>query len=125
MVGFDYESIRDSVVKPKIIEFGKDAILTQPGTPTGPDYDPTPGTPIVTPVKVLELSPPGSQSSVGAEPGSLIRFDDRRFMMSTEGDPAPDLNGTLTVSGKILQVVSLDPNQPGPIKLFWRVRCRK
>ncbi len=125
MAAFDYPGIRDSVVIPQLANFGKAATLTQPGPTTGPDFDPIPGTPVVIPVTVLELSPPGSQSSVGAVPGTVIRFDDRRFMMSTDGDPVADLNGTLTVGGKILQVVSLDPNQPGSTILFWRVRCRK
>ena len=125
MASFDYESIRDSVVIPQIANFGKLATLTQPGPTTGPDYDPIPGTPVIIPVTVLELGPPGSQSSVGAEPGTLVRFDDRRFMMSTDGDPDPDLTGTLTINGKILQVVSLDPNQPGSTIMFWRLRCRK
>ena len=125
MAAFDYESIRDSVVIPQIANFGKAATLTQPGPTTGPDFDPTPGTPVVIPVTVLELSPPGSQMSIGSEPGSLVRFDDRRFMMSTDGDPDPNLNGTLTIAGKELQIVSLDPNQPGSTIIFWRIRCRK
>ena len=122
---FDYVSIRDDTVIPQIANFGKDATLTQPGPTTGPDYDPTPGTPGVFHVKVLEQSPPGSSMSQENLAGTLMRFDDRRFMMSTKNNPTPDLNGTLAIGAETLQVVSLDPFQPGPVIVFWRVRCRK
>lgn len=125
MATFDYDSIRDDVVIVQLRNFGKAATLTQPGPTTGPEYDPTPGTPIETAVTVLELGPPGSQDTIGNEPHSLVRADDRRFMMSPEGDPVPDLNGTLTIGGKILQIVSMTANQPGSTVMFWRVRCRK
>ena len=133
MAGFDYDSIRDSVVIPQIAKFGKEAVLTQPGTPTGPDYDPTPGTPTEYTVKVLETGPPGSGFTIMNQPGGLVREVDRWFMMSVEPDPVegipdPDLNGVLTVpkvAGVDIQVISLDPIQPGPVILFWRVRCKK
>jgi hypothetical protein len=125
MTSFDYDSIRDSVVIPQIAHFGKSATLTQPGVPTGPDYDPTPGTPTVYPITVLETGPPGSGFTIMNEGGSLVRTDDRWFMMSVDGDPAPGLNGVLTLSGVDIQVISLNPVQPGPVIMFWRVRCKK
>jgi hypothetical protein len=125
MAGFDYESIRDSVVIPKIAEFGKSAVLTQPGPTTGDDWDPVQGTPVTYNVKVLELGPPGSNMSAEYAPDSMLRYDDRRFLMSTDNDPAPDLNGVLSVGGEDLQIVGLVANQSGPVVMFWRVRCRK
>jgi hypothetical protein len=125
MTGFDYEAIRDSVVIPQIANFGKPATLTQPGIPTGPEYDPTPGTPVVYPITVLETGPPGSGFTIMNESGSLVRSDDRWFMMSVDGDPAPNLNGVLTINSVDLQVISLNPVQPGSTIMFWRVRCKK
>jgi hypothetical protein len=125
MPGFDYDTIRDSVVIPQIANFGKSATLTQPGIPTGPEWDPTPGTPVVYPITVLETGPPGSGFTIMYEPGSVVRIDDRWFMMSVDGDPDPDLNGVLTIDGVDLQVLSLNPVQPGPVIMFWRVRCKK
>jgi hypothetical protein len=117
---FDYEKIRDTVAEPQIAAFGRDATLTQPGTPTGPDYDPTPGTPIVFPVKVVT-----KRFSMYEKQGALVQENDVRFLMSTDGDPAPDLKGTLTVGSDILQVVDLEALSPGSVSVLWYVHCRK
>ena len=121
MATFDYEEIRDEIVEPALDEFGyTDATLTQPGPTTGPDYDPTPGTPTVYPVSVLNVGFSFSESSSG-----LVREDDLKFMMSTKDDPDPDLKGTLTVDAVTYQVVKITPKSPGPTVLFWYVHCRK
>ena len=125
MALFDYEEIRDSVVIPSVAEFGKDAVLTQPGPTTGPDYDPVQGVPVDYPVKVLELGPPGSSMATMNQPGTNLRHDDLRFMMSTDGDPQPTLEGTLTVDGSVLQIVGLVANRTGPTTMFWKVRCAR
>ena len=117
---FDYASLRDNTVEPLITQFGKAATLTQPGTPTGPEYDPTPGTPIEYAATVLEKN-----FTLHDKSGGLVQEDDRKFIMSTSGDPAPSLKGTLTIGGTTLQVVSLEPLQPGAIVMLWRVHCRK
>lgn len=117
---FDYQAIRDSIVEPQLVEFGKTATLTQPGVPSGPAYDPTPGTPTVYPVQVLEID-----FSQADRAGSLVQEDDIKFMLSTAGNPLPDLKGTLTIGSNIWQVTKLQPKTPGPVILFWYAYCRK
>jgi len=120
MATFDYEDIRDNIVEPALAEFGKAATLTQPGVPTGPDYDPIPGTPVVYSVTVMDKS-----FSFAESLGGLVREDDRKFMMSTVGDPDPDLKGTMTIGSTTYQVVSITPKSPGATVMFWYVHCRK
>lgn len=117
---FDYTSLRDDVVEPLLEEFGRAATLTQPGTSTGDEWDPTPGTPTEYAVTVLKTS-----FTVQERAGTLVQEDDRIYMMSTEDDPDPDLNGTLTIGSDTLQVVRISPKQPGTIIMFYRVHCRK
>jgi hypothetical protein len=117
---FDYASIRDSVVIPQLEAFGVAAVLTQPGIPTGPDYDPTPGVPVVYPSTVLQTS-----FTMKDKAGTVVEENDAKYILSPEGDPDPDLQGTLTVGGITLQVISLKPLQPGPTVMFWYVHCRK
>ena len=117
---FDYESIRDNVVEPQIANFGRDATLTQPGTPTGDEWDPTPGTPVAYAVKILK-----TRLSFSDRSGTLVREDDLKFIMSTSSDPAPDLNGTLTIDSTVYQVYKIEPLKPGAIVILWYVYCRK
>lgn len=117
---FDYADLRDNVVKPQIEKFGQSATLTQPGTPTGPEWDPVPGTPTAYSVKVLKIG-----FTVADRSRTLVREDDLKFMMSTEGDPLPDLKGTLTVGANVYQVYKMEPVGPGAIVLFWNIYCRK
>ena len=119
-MGFDYENIRDTVAIPQIAAFGRNATLTQPGVPTGPDYDPTPGTPTVLAVKVVT-----KRFSAYEKQGTLVQENDVRFIMSTDGDPDPTLKGTLTIDGEVFQVVDLDPLSPGSVVVLWYIHCRK
>jgi len=117
---FDYGAIRDSVVVPQLANFGEDATLIQPGVPTGPEYDPTPGTPTPYAVKVLTTA-----FSVADRAGSLVQENDQKYLMSTEGNPLPDLKGTITIGGEVLQVIKLETKRYGGTVLFWYVYCRK
>lgn len=117
---FDYESIRDNVVEPQLANFGKEALLTQPGTPTGDEWDPTPGTPVEYPSRVLEVD-----FTVTDRTGTLVKEKDIKFMLSTANSPSPDLGGTLLVGDDTFQVISLKPKRPGSTLLFWYVHCRK
>jgi len=117
---FDYTSLRDGTVEPLIAQFGKAATLTQPGVATGPEYDPTPGTPTVYAVTVVE-----TRFSMADKAGTLVQEDDRMFLMSTANDPVTDLKGALTLGGDTLQVINLEPLKPGLVVMLWRVHCRK
>ena len=117
---FDYEAIRDDVVEVQLTEFGRAATLTQPGTPTGDEWDPTPGVPTAYAATVLSVSFTRADRA-----GTLVEENDQKFMLSTAGDPLPDLKGTLTVGAVVYQVIKLEPKSPGATVLFWYVHCRK
>ena len=120
MTTFDYEGLRDDVVEGVLTEFGLPATLTQPGASTGDAWDPTPGTPTTYAVTVLN-----KQWTAADRSGGLVREDDRKFMLSTTGNPVPGLNGTLTVGSDVLQVIAMTPVGPGATVLFWNMHCRK
>lgn len=116
---FNYDNIRD-IVKKQVAAFGQSATLRQPGAATGPDYDPTPGTPTDYAVKVVT-----SRFTIAERAGSLVQEDDLVFLMSTEGDPDPNLKGTLMIGSTTYQVFKLNPISPGATIVGWRVYCRK
>lgn len=119
-MSFDFTDLRDGTVEPLLEEFGKSATLTQPGVASGDEWDPVPGVPTDYAVTVLETS-----FSLQDKTSTLVQEDDRKFLMSTDGDPVPSLKGILVIGGTTLQVVNLEPIQPGPVVMAWRVHCRK
>lgn len=119
-MAFDYESLKLEMVEPLIAEFGKTVTLTQPGTTTGPDYDPTPGVPVENTVTVVEVKI--KQEHID---GTLIQQGDRMFLVSTQNAPDPSLDDTMTVDGVLLQVIAINPLKPGPVTMLWKVQCRK
>lgn len=119
-MSFDYTDLRDNDIEPLLAEFGKPATLRQPGTPTGDEWDPTPGAPTDYAVTVLE-----GRFSAQEKAGGLVQEDDRKFIMSTAGDPDPSLKGVLIIGGVTLQVVNMEPVQPGSVALLHRLHCRK
>jgi hypothetical protein len=120
MTAYNYAKLRDNTVEPMLTRFGKAATLTQPGTSTGDEWDPTPGTPTEYAVTVVETSFTSQEKA-----GGLVREDDRKFIMSTAGDPDPSLNGTLTVGSTTLQIVNVTPLQPGAVVMMYTLHCRK
>lgn len=117
---FNYAGLRDRVVEPKIANFGRAATLKQPGAAAGDAWNPTNGTPTEYAVQVLS-----TKFTYTERQGSLVEENDQMFLMSTDNDPDPGLNGVLVVGSTTYQVIKLTPLSPGAVTLLWRVHCRK
>lgn len=98
-------------------EVGFTATLTRPGTPTGPEYNPTPGTPQTFTVTLMQ-----DTISLGMIDGSVVRAGDKLVMMAAEG-VVPTTADTITL-GSVMQVVRVEPFAPGGEDLFYEVLLR-
>lgn len=119
-MAFDYAAIRNGSVIPLLARYGKAAILTQPGTPSGPVWDPVPGAATDNPVTIIE-----TKINIKDRDGTLIQENDRMFLLSPDGAPDPAMNNTMTIDGEILRVINFQPIKPGNTLLLWRLQCRK
>jgi hypothetical protein len=126
MAGFDYANLRDNTAEPLLARFGKQATLTKPGTPTGDEWNPTPGTPTEYTVIVMETQ--FSRAAIWAistRAGTQIEQGDRLYLMSTSAGVEPAREDTLAVDGDVFQIINVDPLKPGPVTLLSRVHVRK
>ena len=83
MPPFDYAEAR-AVATELIAEFGAPAVLRKAGAPTGPAYDPTPGTPTFHQITVVDL-----EQRLKDREGSLIGETTRTLYIAAEGvEPA-------------------------------------
>jgi hypothetical protein len=135
----DYASLRDSLVIPKLKEFGKSVTIRRPGSATGwtKAYDPIEGryywTLVAPPHSVVYADPatsPLDYAGYGVETayeqteidGTVIKAGDRRFKVASI--PEPSTSDKLVVSSTVLNIVSIIPVQPGDVTLLWVIQCR-
>lgn len=99
-------------------EVGFTATLTRPGAPTGPSYDPTPGTPTTHALRVMQDS-----LGLGLIDGTTIRAGDLRLMCAAEGI-RPTTADRVTVAGVSYAIVRCEPYAPGGVDLFYELLLR-
>jgi hypothetical protein len=127
-MAINYAGIRDNVAERLIRENGRTATLIAPGMATGPAWNPVPGEPVQTPVRIVELSMGGQVRFIESlKPNTLIQQGDKIVMVSTETRGVPEVGHTLqdSLDSKIYQIVAVSPQAPGPITMFWKVVIRK
>lgn len=104
MALFDYAAAAQTAIE-LIRDFGQEATLIKPGTATGPEYDPTPGTPVEIPIRLVDL-----ERLQGDRTGDTLEFvGTRTVYISTE-----QLNGEFTVDQK--DRILIGTGQPCEIK---------
>tara|TARA_Y100001951_G_C11185071_1_gene208181 strand:- start:310 stop:666 length:357 start_codon:yes stop_codon:yes gene_type:complete len=86
-----------------------------PGTPTGPEWDPTPGTPTSYAVNATVR---GVQQKYIAD--GYINASDLQAMVSVF-DVEPTTSGTLTVDGREHQIIQVDAIPAAGTVVAWRV----
>lgn len=101
-----------------LAEVGFTATLTRPGTPTGPSYDPTPGTPSTHDLRVMQDS-----LGLGMIDGTTIRAGDLRLMCAAEGI-RPTTADRVTVQGVSYAVALCEPFAPGGVDLYYDLLLR-
>ena len=135
----DYTTLRDSLVRPKIEEYGKHASLRRPGstagwtkawvpaegrwswytasTPSPIGYVDPAGTPVDVAGHVIETK--YAQEEID---GTTVQAGDRLF--KTSDLPSPTTADKLVVASVPLTVVSVKAVQPGSTTLLWELQCR-
>lgn len=101
-----------------LAEVGFTATLSRPGTPTGPEYDPTPGVPTMHTVKVMQ-----DTIRLGLIDGAAVRAGDKLLIVASEG-VTPTPADRITLGGVSMAVVRVEPLAPGGVDLLYEVLLR-
>lgn len=94
--------------------------LVSPGTPTGPAWNPTPGTPVSRPIK-------GTLRGVSAQyiDGSIVLATDLQCTAPAfEDNHEPSLSDTLSNGAQVLQVVKVERVPAAGLVVAWRLFVR-
>jgi len=97
-------------------EFGQGAVrYIEPGAPSGPDYDPTPGAPTL---YDLDATVRGVQAQY--VDGQYITSSDLQVTMSVFG-AIPNTDGRIEIDGREHQVIRVDPKPAAGTTVVWLV----
>ena len=105
-------------VRAALDDVGFVATLTRPGTPTGPEYDPTPGTPTTHSLRVMQ-----ERIGLGLIDGAAVRAGDLRLMCTADGI-RPTTADRVTVGAVDYAVVRCEPFAPGGVDLYYDLLLR-
>lgn len=116
---FGYAELRADAEE-MIAEAGQDGVIRKPGVATGDPWNPTFGPPTDIPCKLVEW-----EYTAFEVDGTLIRADDRKLLVSTEGvTEALAQADQIVVGGKALAIISVKPLSPGGVVLLWQIQAR-
>lgn len=120
-MGFDYIGMRDTVAEPLIARFGDVGYFSLPGETIGEDYESDLNNDSECRVAYVRTQFKKSENS-----GTLVEKNDVMFLVSTEGvNFDPELADRFTADCVEYQIVRIDPLQPGPVVMLWKVHARK
>jgi hypothetical protein len=88
------------------------------GAPTGPAWNPTPGPPVS---YTLDATVQGVEADY--VDGSLILATDKQVTCAVFG-AEPSLAGTITIDGKVCQIVRVDKVPGAGVTIAWRIFVR-
>ena len=104
-----------------IAEAGFAAAIVRKGAPTGPEYNPTPGTPAEHACTVVQSSYRQHERD-----GTLIQAHDLKFLVSTDGlDIVPTPEDELKVGGETYQIIDVAPLAPGGVTIMYTMQVRR
>lgn len=119
MVAFDYAKMRTTAER-LIARFGRSAELRR-AKAHGPAYDPTIGPDDYCPVTVVL-----GEYAVKEIDGTLIKAEDRKVTMSTEGVTiTPETSDRLLIGSTLYDIVTIKPLEPGGTVLLWKMQVRR
>jgi hypothetical protein len=120
-MAFDYVNIRENTVNPLFQKFGKAAQLSVNVPATGDPWDSQIDGEELHDVTVIQTTFEKEDNN-----GTLVQETDVLFLVSTEGVTVdPSLADRLIANGVTYQVVRIDPLQPGPTTMLWKLHGRK
>ena len=93
-------------------------VYTITGAPTGPAWNPTPGTPVS---YTMDATVQGVEADYAD--GSLILATDKQVTCAVFG-AEPSLAGTITIDGKVCQIVRVDKVPGAGAVIAWRIFVR-
>ena len=100
-------------------KFGQGQVVyTITGAPTGPAWNPTPGAPVS---YTLDATVQGVEADY--VDGSLILATDKQVTCAVFG-AEPSLAGTITIDGKVCQIVRVDKVPGAGTVIAWRIFVR-
>ncbi len=100
-------------------EVGTPATLIQPGASTGPEYDPTPGTPVETTGTAVISKFRRSEID-----GTLIQTGDLKILLTAQGMPKPSTVDRLRIDGVEYAIVNVESVQPGAVPVLYTLQVR-
>lgn len=137
-MAYDYAALRDSLVVPKIREYGRPITLRRPGTAAGwtKTYNAAQGRwqwknntthvivyvdPAATPVDVAGYGIEVKYEQAEID-GTTVLSNDRRI--KTIDIPRPTTADKLIVNGTSLTIVNVMPTEPGGVAVIYTLQCR-
>ena len=117
-MSFDYDRSAATALR-LLNRFGATATLTRAGTPTGPAYDPTPGTPTTWTASAARIG-----MEIKDREGGLVKAGDVQFLV--ESAAAPMIGDTLALAGEsVYRIVALAPVSPAGTVVVWEAWGRR
>lgn len=134
----DYQALKDSLIIPKLVAYGKVVALRRPGATAGytKTWDPGRGqyswtnnethavtytdpTTTATDIAGHAVEVKYKQTEID---GVTVLISDRRFR--TADLPTPTIADKLVVDSTVLNIVNVLPVAPGSVTLMWELQCR-
>lgn len=121
MTAYNYGRLKSTADR-LIAKYGRTGTLRRPGTPTGPTYDPTPGTPADYAVTYVV-----EDYRNGEVDGARILQSDKRLHMAVASlAVTPKTSDTLVeTDGSVYKIIDVKPLQPGAATLLWEIQARR
>ena len=118
MSQFDYGKMQKMASRRMAWASQGQVVYTITGAATGPAWNPTPGTPVS---YTLDATVQGVEADY--VDGSLILATDKQVTCAVFG-AEPSLAGTITIDGKVCQIVRVDKVPGAGVTIAWRIFVR-
>lgn len=121
MTAFDY-SRPLATANRLIARFGQDGFVQRPGTPTGPAYDPTPGTPVDHAARFAVLEYTSRDID-----GTRILATDKMVYLAVGALTIEPTTSDLLVEAdaSIYKIIDVKPLKPATTVLFYQIQVRR
>lgn len=121
MTAFDYSRMLESANR-LMAKFGQTGAVRRPGTPTGPSYDPTPGSPTDDPARFVITA----YEARDVDGTRILATDKKALVAPGSLTSAPALSDKLVeADGTAWNIVNVETLRPAETTLLWTVQIRR